>query len=324
MTARTTAIPVLCLALACQGCSTAGQGDSPRLAGMGQSVRQIASQADGRVGAAVCLIETGQAFALAGDERFPMQSVYKVPIALALLHEVDAGGLRIDQVVDVTPSQLQPASLYSPIRQKFPAGARLTLRQLIGYAVSQSDNVASDILLGLAGGPERVTARLRSLGIDEVTVATTERQMDADPAAQHRNWATPRGAVGMLAVLHAGAGLSPASQAVLREAMVSTVTGPGRIKGLLPPGTVVAHKTGTSGTLAGRAAATNDIGIVTLADGRHLAVAVFVADSAADLAKRESVIARIARAAYDGFVRQPARPAPTCHGNGSPVPSTRT
>jgi len=303
MTAGRSTLAIFCLALACQGCSHVAEGDSPRLAGMRQAIRQIAGQADGRVGAAVCLIETGQVFAVAGDERFPMQSVYKLPIAMAVLHDVDAGGLRIDQVVDVTRGELQPTSLYSPIREKFPGGVRLTVRQLIGYAVSESDSVASDILLRLAGGPGRVTAFLRSLGLDEVAVATTERQMDADPDVQHRNWATPRGAVSMLAVFHNGAGLSPASQAVLRDTLVSTVTGPGRIRGLLPPNTVVAHKTGTSGTAAGRAAATNDIGVVTLPDGRHLAVAVFVADSAADLPERESIIARIARAAYDGFTR---------------------
>ncbi len=83
--------------------------------------------------------------------------------------------------------------------------------------------------------------------------------------------------------------------------MTQTPTGLKRIKGLLPTGTVVAHKTGTSRTVNGRTAATNDVGLITLPNGRHLAVAVFVSDSRADDATREEVIARVARAAWDAW-----------------------
>ena len=84
--------------------------------------------------------------------------------------------------------------------------------------------------------------------------------------------------------------------------MTETPTGPKRLKGLLPTTTVVAHKTGTSGSSNGITAATNDIGLVTLPDGRHLAIAVFVSDSPADLATRERVIAEIAKAVWDQYV----------------------
>jgi beta-lactamase class A len=116
---------------------------------------------------------------------------------------------------------------------------------------------------------------------------------------QYRNWATPVGIVDLLRAVQLGTGLSPASRSLLLQLMTDTTIGARRLKGLLPPGTVVAHKTGTSATSAGVTAATNDVGIVTLPDGRHLALAVFVSDSPADLATRESVIARIARAAWE-------------------------
>jgi beta-lactamase class A len=81
--------------------------------------------------------------------------------------------------------------------------------------------------------------------------------------------------------------------------MIESPTGQKRLKGLLPKGTVVAHKTGTSGTRDGVTAATNDVGIITLPNGRHLAVAIFVSDSPADEATRERVIAEIAKALWD-------------------------
>jgi len=86
--------------------------------------------------------------------------------------------------------------------------------------------------------------------------------------------------------------------------MEDAVTGPNRIKGSLPKNTVVAHKTGTSGSRGGITAATNDIGIVYLSNGKHLAIAVFVADSPANDKTREAVIARIAKSAWDRWSKQ--------------------
>ena len=84
--------------------------------------------------------------------------------------------------------------------------------------------------------------------------------------------------------------------------MRTTPRGNQRIGGRLPVGTVVFHKPGTSDTERGFTPATNDIGLITLPDGRRLAIAVFVTDSTADDAKRDSVIARIVRAAYDAAI----------------------
>lgn len=111
--------------------------------------------------------------------------------------------------------------------------------------------------------------------------------------------ATPDAAITLLRALHEGQGLSESSQALLLRLMTETPTGPRRIKGLLPEGTVVAHKTGTSRTVNGVTAATNDVGIVTLPNGQHLAIAVFVSDSPANATIREEVIAKVARAAWD-------------------------
>ena len=81
--------------------------------------------------------------------------------------------------------------------------------------------------------------------------------------------------------------------------MTEAIPGAKRLKGELPTGTVVAHKTGTGGTRNGITSATNDIGIITLTDGRHMAVAAFVSDSAADDDTRDEIIARLAKSAWN-------------------------
>jgi len=155
------------------------------------------------------------------------------------------------------------------------------------------------VLLKLVGGPEVVTQFLRDLGVNGIVVANTEKEIGQDKAVQYRNYASPNAAVVLLRALHEGQGLSKSSQALLLQLMTQTPTGLQRIKGLLPDGTVVAHKTGTSRTVDGVTAATNDVGLVTLPNGRHLAISVFVSDSGANKAVREEVLAKVAKAAWD-------------------------
>jgi beta-lactamase class A len=258
----------------------------------------IARAAGGKVGASAILIESGERAALHGGDRFPMQSVYKFPIAMATLHLVDEGALRLDQRVTVAKGDLAPAGLHSPIRDEHPEGTSLTVRELVRFAVAESDGTASDVLMRLAGGAASVTGYLRELGIHGVEVATSEAEMARGPMVQYRNWSTPDAMIGLLLAFHAGRGLSAPMHRLLDDMMAESTPGPKRIKGLLPAGTRVAHKTGTSGTEGNLTRATNDAGIVTLPDGRHMALAIFVSDSTAAQEVRERTIAEIAQAAW--------------------------
>ena len=267
--------------------------------GLQAEMANIARATRGPVGAAVVVVEGDHAVALHGEQKFPMQSVYKLPIAMAVLHQVDLGRLRLDQQVKIGPGDMVPPSRGSAIRDKYPNGTVMTVSELLGAMMSVSDGTASDVLLGLAGGPERVTAYVRGLGVGGIVVATTERAMAQGEQVQYRNWATPDAMAGLLCALQKGRGLSASSHRRLLDLMTASKTGTDRIRGLLPAGTIVAHKTGASGTVRGLTRATNDAGLVTLPDGRHLAVVVFVSDTRANAATRDAVIAKIARAAWD-------------------------
>jgi len=266
-------------------------------------IEQIAAAAKGRVGVAAVVLETGATVSLNSRDHFPMQSVYKLPISMAVMKQVDAGKIKLDQKVSVTKKDFVRAGQHSPIRDKYPNGTQITVNELLRYAISESDGTASDVLIKLAGGPGAIQTHLSELKITDLTVLNTEKEIGQDWETQYRNWATPEAAVGLLRALHERQGLSEASQALLLKYVIESTPGPKRLKGLLPTGTIVAHKTGTSGTENGITAAANDIGIITLPNGKHLAVAVFVADSAADEASREGVIAKIARAVWDTWSR---------------------
>lgn len=261
-------------------------------------IEKIASLAKGRVGAGAVVLETGESFYLNGRERFPMQSVYKLPIGMAVLSQVDKGLIKLDQRIQVSKSDFVGPDQYSPLRDRNPNGTQLTVSQLLQFMVSQSDGTACDVLLKLVG-IEWVRKYLNELKVDNVVVANTEKEIGSDWQIQYDNWTSPEGMIGLLRALYESRRLSAESQALILKLMSETAIGPKRLKGGLPEGTPLAHKTGTSSTRNGLTAATNDVGLITLPNGRHIAIAVFVADSTADTATREQVISNIAKTVWN-------------------------
>ena len=126
--------------------------------GLPSQFEKIAPAAKGRVGVAAQLLESGETADLHGDERFPMHSVYKLPISMAVLQRVDRGELKLDQQVKVKPSDFVRTGMYSPVRNKYPDGAELTIAELLRYTICESDGSASDVLMKLIGGPDSVMA----------------------------------------------------------------------------------------------------------------------------------------------------------------------
>ncbi|MCF6406640.1 class A beta-lactamase, subclass A2 [Chitinophaga filiformis] len=265
-----------------------------------KKIHEIAQTAKGHVGMAMMSLEDGDTITLNGSDHFPMQSVFKLPLAIAVLDQVDKGKFSLDQVIHIRKEDLLPGT-WSPIRVKFPEGTDMKLSDILAYTVSQSDNNGCDLLFRLVGGTAYVEQYIHSLGVDSIAIRATEEQASKAWEVQYSNWSSPVAMLQLLKGVHTGKYLSKASNDFLLKIMKETTTGPARMRGLLPKDAVVAHKTGTSDTNAdGLTAATNDVGIVTLPNGRHYAIAVFVSDTKADTATREGVIAQLTRLFWDG------------------------
>jgi len=314
---------------------------APRDTSLRAEVERIAAASGARIGVAVVRVETGESLlSVRGGEAFPMQSVFKLPLAIALLRRVDAGRVRLDASIPVTAADLRAG--YSPVAERWPnGGGRYTVRELLRLAAGESDNTAADLLLPLAGGPAGVTRQLRALGISGVRVDRGEGRLALDfrgvayaPGREAkrvsdslaarvsaagrqaafeaylrdpRDTATPDGMARLLVLLARGRLISPSSTTLLLGMMTETPTGPNRLRGLLPAGTRVAHKTGTAGDVGGVTAVVNDVGIVTLPDGSRVAIAVLAKRSARGTEAAERAIALISRAVYDRAAR-PRRP----------------
>ena len=130
--------------------------------------------------------------------------------------------------------------------------------------------------------------------------ALVTAQVDPNPdfEADPRDHTTPNAYLKLLLAIDGGTAMSAESSEFLLGVMSRTRTGAGRLKGMLPKGTPVAHKTGTIGGVA------NDVGYITLPDGRRFAIAVFTNSSETPAADRDRAIAEVARALYDFYYFQ--------------------
>jgi beta-lactamase class A len=269
-------------------------------------IRQLVAETKGTVGVAIKHLESGESLDVNGREHFPMQSVFKFPLALAVLNQVDTGRLALSDKVYIRKADLMEKT-HSPMLKLFKADTMIvmTVQQLLEYNVSQSDNNACDLLFKLVGGPEAVHQYIRRLDVTGIQITNTEKEMHATWDAQFNNWSEPLAMVKLLEMFDKKNILSLDSRALLWKLMIQTSTGPKRIKGLLPEGTVVAHRTGTGAPdKNGITPALNNSGIIVLPDQTHLAIAVFITDSPESPDKLEAMIARISKAAYDHYAKQ--------------------
>ena len=255
------------------------------------------------VGVSVLALESGDTLTINNNIHYPMQSVFKFHIALAMLNEVDKGKFSLSQKIMINKSDIVPG-LYSPIHEKYPnGGVQLSLAEILTYTVAQSDNIGCDKMLQLLGGPAVVNDYIHKIGIKDIAIKSNERDMQKEWNVQFGNWTTATAATTLLQIFYNRKILSQKSHDFLWATLLATSTGKDRLKGLLPAGTAVAHKTGTSNTNdKGITAAINDIGIVTLPNGKHFAISVFVSNSKENEATNEKIIASISKMVWDYFI----------------------
>jgi beta-lactamase class A len=281
----------------------------------------LAAEYGEEVGIAVTDVQAGWTAGVDQDRPYPQQSVSKLWVAIAVMKAADEG--RLDPEAPVTLIESDRSVFFQPVSYKIgPAGYTTPLSDLLRRALVESDNAANDRLMRELGGPEGVAATLDQMGLTAVKVGAYERDLQARTAglvwqadygigwnfqaarqalpmevrkaaldaylADPPDGTAPAAITAALAALHRGELLSAASTQRLIGLMEQARTGPRRLKGGLPPGWTIAHKTGTGQDFAGASVGINDVGLLTAPDGRTYAVAVMLRHT------RQPVPARLA------------------------------
>lgn len=297
----------------------------------------LAAQYREPVGIAVSDVESGWVAAVNGEMLFPQQSVSKLWVALTAMQAVERGDLGLDAPVLMGP--MDRSVFYQPVARRIgQSGYTTFVGDLLNRALIESDNAANDMLLKLTGGVGAVTAVLAQEGLDGIHLGADEKNLqsmisgmtwrpeyghgnkfkearaqlpdqvrDAAMAAYLANpadGASPVGIANALAALHRGELLSDAGQAVILNAMAKAETGPRRLKGGLPPGWTIAHKTGTGQDWRGYSVGINDVGLITAPDGRTYAVAVLIKRTSKPVGARMAFMQQVSKAVVDNWAAE--------------------
>lgn len=256
------------------------------------------------IGISICEIETKDTISINGEKHYPMQSVYKFPLALIVLDAVDKKKILLSQKVHIKKSELK-LKTWSPLREKYPEGEiDITVAELLEYSVSKSDNNACDILFKLIGGTTQTNNYIKKLGIKEIAIIATEEEMSKKWKLQYKNYSSPNAMNTLLKGFYKKTYLSDTSNAFLMKLMIESSNSANRIKALLPKNTIVAHKTGTSNTNKdGMRAALNDVGIITLPNGNHIVISVFISNATETYEEGEKTISEIAKIVWNYYTK---------------------
>ena len=296
-----------------------------------KQIKEVIRGVEGEVGVAAKHLESGQELYINGEVYFPMASVFKVPILVEVLAQAKEGKFTLDDEISIQKSDQHLGS--GMLSDLDAPGIKLSVRNLINLMMMISDNSATDILLTKVGAAN-VNNRIRGFGIKEVTVNRTCQQLIMDfigldyekykglsldefsevykkereenpevfeEASKKfsqilKDQSTPRAMNRLLEIIYNKEILDEESCDFILSIMLRCQTGEGRIKGDLPSGTKVAHKTGTIGGTV------NNSGIIYLPDHLgHVALTIFTKDMTLKTSEVEDIIAQIARFVYDYF-----------------------
>ena len=281
------------------------------------------------VGVAVTDVTEGWTAGVDKDRPYPQQSVSKLWVAITVMKAVDEG--RIDPEAWVTLTDADRSVFFQPVAYNIgTAGYTTQVASLLRRALVESDNAANDKLMREIGGPDGVSAALSDMGLTGVKVGAYERDLQARTAglvwqaeygvgwnfqaarqalptaareaamdaylAAPLDGASPAGITTALAALSRGELLSPQSTGRLLDLMHAARTGPRRLKGGLPEGWSIAHKTGTGQDFEGAAIGINDVGLLTAPDGHTYAVAVMMRQTRKGVPERLAFMQSITRA----------------------------
>lgn len=230
-------------------------------------------------------------------ETFHAASTMKVPVMLGVFEAVSRGALQLDRpvrlqneftsIVDgskyaLDPSEDSDPSLYEKL------GQEIALEELVQRMIVRSSNLATNLVIEFVGTP-RVMELMRQLGANDIRVV---RGVEDDKAfeAGINNTTTARDLMLIFQALADRRVVSEEASQAMIDILLAQEFNDGIPAGL-PPGSRVAHKTGSITRIA------HDAGLIILPDGSR-SVLVVLTRGFEDHAEAEKVIAAIAAAIY--------------------------
>jgi beta-lactamase class A len=254
----------------------AALADPAKAASAQRTLKALHKRIGGRLGVHVLDSQSGKRIAYDDQSRYAMASTFKLPLAAALLWQVDHGAFRLSHTLPISKEILKP---HSPVVEaKLASGSTaMTITELCSAVVVHSDNAAANVLLAGLGGPDGFTKFMRSIGDQVTRLDRLEPELNSNVPGDPRDTTTPRAMVDSLLRIFTQDVLSLTSRAMLIDWMSNARTGLDRVRGGLPRSWPAGDKTGT-----GANGAVNDLCIAYPPDRRPIFIAVYMSESTLD------------------------------------------
>ncbi|MEJ7935114.1 SGM family class A beta-lactamase [Sphingobium sp. AN558] len=251
--------------------------------------KAIEEETGGRLG--IALVDDKGALILGfnRDERFPICSTFKAPLAAAVLIGAQGGKFGLEGQI---PFDKDDIIDNSPVVKKNRKNGRMAMGELAEAAVEVSDNAAANLLLPMLGGPDGLTAFFRAHGDTVTRLDRTEPTLNENAPDDPRDSTSPAAMAGLMQRL-LFRDMERADADRLRGWLNASTMGDKRIKAGLPEGWTSGSKTGTCGT------AYNDVALVKSPAGEEYWLAVYLDRPTVDGKKAEAAIAEVAAAALE-------------------------
>ncbi|MDO5395673.1 MAG: serine hydrolase [Bacteroidales bacterium] len=272
---------------------------------MRDSIAAIVAEVPGEIGVAV--IVNGKDTVTVNDaDIYPMMSVFKLHQAVASCHWMHERGIPLDTAIRIDRNDLDPDTWSPMLKENTAPFFKLTVRDLLEYALIQSDNNASNLLFDrFASVAETDSFITTLLPAERFRIAVSEADMKKDHQVAYANHSSALATAVLMDRLFNDSIIDGESQTFICDALRRCKTGVDRISAPFA-GTddvVIAHKTGSGYVNSrGELVAHNDAAHITLPDGISYIIVVFVKDFAGDEKKASGIISHISRAVYD-FLR---------------------
>ena len=267
---------------------------------MADSITKIVNDYPGEIGVAV-IINNTNTITVNNENIYPMMSVFKTHQALAVCDDFDNKGISLDSLMIIQREELD-ANTWSPMLKEHHENViSLPVRDLLRYALSQSDNNASNLmfkkLVDVAATDSFIATIIPR---SSFKIAYTEEEMSADHDKAYANSTSPLGAAILMNRLFTDSLISHEKQSFITGTLKECVTGVDRISApLLDKDVIIGHKTGSGYTNEhGVLAAHNDVAYISLPDNTCYALAIFVKDFKGNESEAAKAIARISATVY--------------------------
>lgn len=241
----------------------------------------------GRLGVAIFDTASQRMISHRGDERFALCSTFKCLAVACVLARVDRQQEDLSRLLVYGKEQLVP---YSPTTEKHADGSGLSVGSVCEAAITLSDNTAANLLLDSLGGPQALTAWLRSIGDPATRLDRREPELNENRPGDLQDTTTPHAMLQTLNRLVLGDVLSPASRDQLIAWLVNNKTGDDKLRAGLPEGWRVGDKTGSNGRNA-----SNDVAVIWPPRRPPIIVTVYCSDARGSSDQLDALIADVGR-----------------------------